>query len=202
MKTQSKITQLACMAHARRKFEHAKDNDPQRSAWAMSMIQRLYDIERKGREASLPPGQVKELRQKLAKPILNEMGIWLKEQINLTLPKSAIGGAIAYTLTLWPRLIRYIEDGRFQIDNNLIENSIRPVALGRKNYLFAGDPKSYFHRYAAFDESEARQVAEGLWNRINLVNLRENILPTRPRAHLILGKATDHRIEQVALRRV
>jgi type I pantothenate kinase len=64
------------------------------------------------------------------------------------------------------------------------------------------DPKSYFHRYAAFDESEARQVAEGLWNRINLVNLRENILPTRPRAHLILGKATDHRIEQVALRRV
>ena len=64
------------------------------------------------------------------------------------------------------------------------------------------DPKSYFHRYASLGETEARQVAEGLWNRINLVNLRENILPTRPRAHLILGKATDHRIEQVALRRI
>ncbi|MCR4281457.1 MAG: type I pantothenate kinase, partial [Bauldia sp.] len=64
------------------------------------------------------------------------------------------------------------------------------------------DPKSYFHRYAAVAEAEAERVAEGLWNRINLVNLRENILPTRPRAYLILGKAADHRIEQVALRRI
>ena len=63
---------------------------------------------------------------------------WLKENINQVLPKSAIGEAIAYTLKLWPRLVRYAEQGRFQIDNNLIENSIRPVALGRKNYLFAG----------------------------------------------------------------
>ena len=138
LKNQSNITQLACMAHARRKFEHSKDNDPVRSAWAMSMFQKLYDIERQAREESLSPDQVKELRQQEARPILDEMGKWLKEQINLTLPKSAIGGAIAYTLTLWPRLVRYIEDGRFQIDNNLIENSIRPVALGRKNYLFAG----------------------------------------------------------------
>lgn len=138
LKNQSNITQLACMAHARRKFEHAKDNDPERSLWAMSMIQKLYDIERQARDESLLPDEIKELRQEKAKPILDEMGKWMKEQVNLTLPKSAIGGAIAYTLTLWPRLIRYIEDGRFQIDNNLIENSIRPVALGRKNYLFAG----------------------------------------------------------------
>lgn len=138
LKNQANITQLACMAHARRKFEHAKDNDPQRASWAMTMIQKLYDIERQAREESLLPDAIKELRQQQAKPILDEMGLWLKEQVNITLPKSAIGGAIAYTLTLWPRLIRYIEDGRFQIDNNLIENSIRPVALGRKNYLFAG----------------------------------------------------------------
>jgi transposase len=65
------------------------------------------------------------------------LGKWLKEQVNLTLPKSAMGGAIACTLTLWPRLIRYIEDGRFQIDDNLIEKSIHAIALGRKNYLFA-----------------------------------------------------------------
>jgi hypothetical protein len=63
---------------------------------------------------------------------------WLKDQAIKTLPKSAIGMAVAYTLSLWPRLIRYIDDGRFHIDNNLIENSIRGVALGRKNYLFAG----------------------------------------------------------------
>jgi hypothetical protein len=66
------------------------------------------------------------------------METWLREQIILVPPRSAIGVAMAYTLNLWPRLIRYINDGRFHIDNNLIENSIRPVALGRKNYLFAG----------------------------------------------------------------
>ncbi|MCF8236164.1 MAG: transposase, partial [Bacteroidales bacterium] len=62
----------------------------------------------------------------------------LKDEIYNVTPKSAIGKAIAYTLKLWPRLIRYTQDGRFHIDNNLVENSIRPVALGRKNYLFAG----------------------------------------------------------------
>jgi type I pantothenate kinase len=64
------------------------------------------------------------------------------------------------------------------------------------------DPKSYFHRYAEIDEAEAVRFAESLWQRINLVNLRENIVPTRPRAHLILRKAADHHIEQVALRRI
>jgi type I pantothenate kinase len=64
------------------------------------------------------------------------------------------------------------------------------------------DPKSYFHRYAAIGEEEAVRIADGLWSRINLVNLRENILPTRPRAHLILSKGVDHRIERVALRRI
>jgi type I pantothenate kinase len=64
------------------------------------------------------------------------------------------------------------------------------------------DPKSYFHRYAEIEEDEAVRFAESLWRRINLVNLRENIVPTRPRAHLILRKAADHHIEQVALRRI
>ena len=64
------------------------------------------------------------------------------------------------------------------------------------------DPKSYFHRYAMLDEAETEAIAEGLWERINLVNLRENILPTRPRARLILRKGDSHRIEKVALRRV
>jgi len=102
------------------------------------MIRKLYDIERQARDGSLLPDDIRQLRQQQAKPILDEIGEWLKEQINLVLPKSAIGGAIASTLTLWLRLIRYIEDGRFQIDNNLIENSIRPDALGRHNYMFAG----------------------------------------------------------------
>lgn len=147
LNNQANITQLACMAHARRKIESALDNDKERATWALTMIQKLYDIERRAREGSLLPDDIKQLRQQQAKPILDEMGEWLAEQINLVLPKSAIGGAIAYTLTLWPRLIRYIEDGRFQIDNNLIENSIRPVALGRRNYMFAGSHEAA-HRSA------------------------------------------------------
>jgi transposase len=138
LKNQKNITLLACMAHARRKFEHAKDNDPQRAKQALLMFQQLYDIERIAREDQLSYDEIKQLRQKESLPVLNQMENWLKENINQVLPKSAIGGAIAYTLKLWPRLIRYVEKGQFQIDNNLIENSIRPVALGRKNYLFAG----------------------------------------------------------------
>ena len=138
LKNHSNITLLACMAHARRKFEHARENDPMLAGEALRMFQILYDIERDVKEGNLLVDAIKELRQEKSKPILDQMEAWLKEQIILTLPKSAIGSAIAYTLKLWPRLVRYIEDGRFYIDNNLIENSIRPVALGRKNYLFAG----------------------------------------------------------------
>jgi len=132
------ITLLACMAHARRKFDEALKNDKARAEHVLGLMQQLYKIERQAREEQLEYGQRKALRQEKSAPILQELHVWLKENITQTLPKSAIGIAIAYTLHLWPRLIRYLEDGRYEIDNNLIENSIRPVALGRKNYLFAG----------------------------------------------------------------
>jgi len=135
---QEGITLLSCMAHARRYFDKAKDNDYDRAIKALKMIQNLYAIERDAREQKLNPEQIKALRNKESTPQLKEIENWLKEEIYKVLPQSAIGKAIAYTLKLWPRLIRYVEDGRFQIDNNLIENSIRPIALGRKNYLFAG----------------------------------------------------------------
>lgn len=138
LKNHANITLLACMAHARRKFEHAQDNNPMLAGQALKMFRELYNVERIAREAALSFDEIKELRQKESKPILDQLEAWMKEQIIHTLPKSAIGSAIAYTLTLWPRLIRYIDDGRFYIDNNLIENSVRGVALGRKNYLFAG----------------------------------------------------------------
>jgi transposase len=134
----SRITLLACMAHARRKFEHAQENNPTLAGHALKMFQALYDIERDIRERNPEPDTIRTLRQEKSKPVLDRMESWLREQIILVPPKSAIGMAMAYTIHLWPRLIRYIDDGRFHIDNNLIENSIRPVALGRKNYLFAG----------------------------------------------------------------
>ena len=133
-----KITLLACMAHARRKFEHAQENNPTLAAEALKIFQALYDIERKARQENMTVDAIRDLRQQDANPALDQLKAWLDKQIILVPPKSAIGVAMAYTLNLWPRLVRYIEDGRFHIDNNLIENSIRPVALGRKNYLFAG----------------------------------------------------------------
>ena len=132
------IILLACLAHARRKFEHAINNDYDRATHALKLIQSLYAIEQKARGNELDYDQIKELRQKKSVPVLQELEQWLIQENIKILPQSAIGKAFSYTLNLWDRLKRYTEDGRFQIDNNLIENSIRPVALGRKNYLFAG----------------------------------------------------------------
>jgi transposase len=136
--TSSRISSLACMAHARRKFEHARDNDQVRASHALGLFQKLYQIERNNREAGLNNDQIREIRQENALPILKELEQWMRDEYIKVTPKSPIGAAIAYTTTLWPRLLRYTEQGRFQIDNNLIENTIRPVAVGRKNYLFAG----------------------------------------------------------------
>lgn len=132
------ITHLACMAHARRYFEKAKDNDKPRSDHALALFRSLYAVEQKAREHQHDANQRKQLRQKEAVPILVELKQWLDDQARQVLPSSAIGKAIAYALGRWPALKRYIEDGRFEIDNNLVENSIRPVAIGRKNYMFAG----------------------------------------------------------------
>lgn len=142
LKNSSNIIQLACMAHARRKFEHAKDNDPDKAEYALKLFAKLYNIERDLRESQAGFDEIKKVRQDKSVPILTEFKQWLDENVNYTTPKSAIGKAFSYTLSLWSRLIKYTEDGRFMIDNNLVENSIRPVALGRKNYLFAGSHKS------------------------------------------------------------
>jgi len=132
------ITLLACMAHARRKFDESLKNDQLRAEHALGLIQDLYEIERDASDQQLNDGQRKLLRQRKSTTILEELHTWLTDEVSKVLPKSAIGQAIAYTLHLWYRLIRYVDDGKYEIDNNLIENTIRPVALGRKNYLFAG----------------------------------------------------------------
>ena len=101
-------------------------------------MQELYAIERKARELNLTHQQRYELRQKESLPILKDIEAWLKNNIIQVLPKSPIGEAIAYSLERWDKLTYYATDGEAEIDNNLVENAIRPVALGRKNYLFAG----------------------------------------------------------------
>lgn len=132
------ITLMHCMAHARRYFEKALDNDKQRAEHFLTEMQTLYGIERRARDSSLSADKTKELREQEALPVLQRLKTWLQEHYTQVLPKSPIGKAIAYSLPRWDRLTLYTTDGRLQLDNNTIENAIRPVAIGRKNFLFAG----------------------------------------------------------------
>jgi transposase len=127
---------LGCWAHVRRKFEQALGNDPPRAEYAMEQIQKLYAIERKITEENLNKGQSERLRKSEAYAIVRAFELWLYENRAAVLPKSRIGTAIEYALGIYPRLGRYVADGRYRIDNNLAENAVRPLALGRKNYLF------------------------------------------------------------------
>jgi len=131
-----KVTHLACWAHARRKFDEALSNDKKRAEYVLLEIQKLYAIERETKELSAEDR--KKVRLDKALPILNQLGKWLHNERQQTLPSSPIGKAISYTTALWDSLQNYLHNGNLNIDNNLIENSIRPIALGRKNYLFAG----------------------------------------------------------------
>lgn len=129
---------MHCMAHTRRYFEKSLDSDKPRADHFLKEVQLLYAIEQKCRDEKLDAQQIFELRQAEAKPILERIHLWLKDNLTEVLPKSPIGKAIAYSLARWEKLCIYCTDGRLQIDNNLIENAIRPTVLGRKNFLFAG----------------------------------------------------------------
>jgi transposase len=133
-----RVISVGCFAHARRYFVDAQSSDSERAEWMLSHIQRLYQIEKQAREASFDFEARYCLRQEYALSILETIKSWLDEHSIQVLPKSAMGKAIGYMLNQWSRLECYTTDGRLEIDNNLVENLIRPVALGRKNYLFAG----------------------------------------------------------------
>ncbi|MCP4140344.1 MAG: transposase, partial [Chloroflexi bacterium] len=111
----------------------------------MQQLQKLYAIERKSSILGLNLEKTRCLRHEEALEVLTEMEAWYKEEVYKALPQSAIGKAIAYTLRLWPALLRYIDDARFRIANNPIENTIRSLALGRKKYLFAGSHHAARH---------------------------------------------------------
>ncbi|HEY5370565.1 MAG TPA: IS66 family transposase [Hanamia sp.] len=129
---------LHCMAHARRKFFEAKENNAAVAEYALEQIGLLYAIERKAKEQQLTADEIFELRQSEGLPILESLGKWMKETYIKSLPKSTIGKALGYSIERWQELMMYAGDGKLNIDNNPVENSIRPVAIGRKNYLFAG----------------------------------------------------------------
>ncbi len=130
------VTLYACMAHARRKFFDCKTYEPDKAAHVLKEIRKLYLIERWLRKTGASADVRQQLRQERAGPVLEELKPWL--EVNNGLPKSPWAKATQYTLGRWQRLTRYLDEGRVELDNNLVENAIRPLAIGRKNYLFAG----------------------------------------------------------------
>jgi transposase len=132
------ITLMHCMAHARRMFYEALGNDKARAEYALEQIGLLYAIERKAKEQSYTSEQLLQSRQTEALPILQSLDKWMKDEYVKVLPKSPIGKALGYSIERWEQLMIYVTEAKLNIDNNAVENSIRPVAIGRKNYLFAG----------------------------------------------------------------
>jgi len=168
------VIHLACWAHARREFERALDNDGPRAQKALLMIQALYSVERQARETRMSPNEVKELRLEKSLPVINQMGKWIYEEIKNTLPKSQIGKAMAYAYARWDALSAYLYDGGLHIDNNLVENAIRPVALGRKNYLFAGSHEAAQRAamiYSFFAICKKHEVNPFQWLKYTLQNI-------------------------------
>ena len=133
------VTHLACWAHARRYFKDAETTSPRAAAEVLLLIANLYHVETQAK--LLSPQERHALRLKESTVILGKIKMKLEEHLPGHLPQSPMRQAINYTLGLWKELNVYLQDGRLPIDNNLAENAIRGIALGRKNWLFVGSEK-------------------------------------------------------------
>lgn len=141
---------VGCWAHVRRKFMDVikaapkpknKTQESGSADVALHYIRKLYAIEKQIRKEELSPEDLGRERQLRAKPVLDDLREWLDYKSGQTPPKGLLGKAVSYALRQWPRLIRYLEDGCITPDNNLAENAIRPFVVGRKNWLFSGNPR-------------------------------------------------------------
>jgi transposase len=132
-------THVGCWMHTRRYFFEAKGGDP-RAYEALARIRALYQVEDDAKDLKLVGAELAAYRREHAGPVLIQFADWLAEQVPKALPKSQFGEAIGYAINQWPSLIRFVDDGRLRIDNGPAERAIRPLAVGRRNWLhIAGD---------------------------------------------------------------
>jgi transposase len=134
-----KIIAVGCWAHVRREFFDARHNQPREVHYVLGLIAQLYDVEDEVRGRS--DGERLAARQARSLPVLKRLGEYLREQQGLALPKSQFGNAINYALNQWEALLLYAADGRLEIDNNSSERTLRPCAIGRKNWMFFGSDR-------------------------------------------------------------
>lgn len=169
------IGEVACWAHTRRKFvEAAKLTKVEtRAHLAIKRIKALYRLEQRWKH--LPEEDRRAQRKLHSQPQLNSLKDWLMDQANAVLPKSALGKAIKYTLRNWDALYRYSTTGHLNIDNNLAEQSMRPIALGRKNYLFVGSEAAGHNAAVLYSLVETCKV-----NKINPLSYLTHVLEQLP----------------------
>jgi transposase len=135
------VIEVGCHAHARRRFVKAYEKGEQHAAWALAAYKQLYDVEREAREEGLAPETRRLLREERSRPILESFYTWLEGLRESLRPSSLLADAVRYALNQREALWRFLDDGRLEIDNNRSERTLRKVALGRNNYLFAGSPQ-------------------------------------------------------------
>lgn len=181
------ITLVHCMAHARRYFEKAIGNHQEAAEYALKEIQKLYAVERRCREGGIKGEERKQIREQESAPVVKNLESWMMDQYTKVNPSGSLGEAIAYSLKRWKGLTAFVGNGRLEIDNNLVENTIRPVAIGRKNYLFAGSHEAAQRAammYSLFACCKKNEVNPNEWlidvlNRISdhPINRIEELLP-------------------------
>ncbi|MBF0290335.1 MAG: IS66 family transposase [SAR324 cluster bacterium] len=165
------IIRAGCMAHARRKFVEAlkarsggkkkKGNKKDRAQLVLDQIGELYKLEKRAKQEGLSDEERKVFRQKEARPILENLKQWLQDHKKIVVPSSLLGKAVDYMLKSWDRLTVYLDYGYVEIDNNGVENSIRPVAVGRKNYLFSdseGGAHALAVMYTLIETAKANRI--------------------------------------------
>jgi transposase len=157
------IVGINCMAHVRRKFVEALPNGKLKgvSGQVVRVLQELYQIEAKMKETKLDVDAVKQVRQEKSKPLLEKLKTYLDDKVNKVPPKSKVGEAIKYTLKRWHYLITYLQDGRYEIDNNRCERAIKPFVLGRKAWLFAnstGGAHTSARLYSLIETAKANEL--------------------------------------------
>lgn len=183
------ITLVGCMAHARRKFKDANDQKQKGADEAMDMFGELYAIERQARDQQMDYAHRLELRIEKSIPVMTKLHTWMLIQLQdpELAPKSLLGKAIKYALKIWTRLNVFTKNGMLEIDNNWVENKIRPIALGRRNYMFCGSHEAAQRAamiYSLFAMCSIAEVNPQDWltdvfNRINdhPINKLQDLLP-------------------------
>lgn len=171
------ITLVGCLVHARRKFNDALENDPNRAKYALTLFSKIYTKEKIIKERTQGNLSLKqELRLKEIAPLIKQIKTWIEQESLKVLPKSAIGKAMTYFLKQYHKLEAVTLDPRVELDNNLIENTIRPLALGRKNYLFAGSHKAAQNTailYSFFGSCKINDVNPREWMEYVLENIAD-----------------------------